>query len=86
MKTRQPKSSRRMYPSCSALTLKMVAASRDRPGDLFGDAAARVARLASEGYLADTAAWNNVVDALRELGRHLPDDEMTSTPNRSPKP
>lgn len=64
---------------CSALTLRMVEVARNRPTDLFGDAAARVSRCAFQGYLGETAAWNNVVDALRELGQHVPNDKILPT-------
>lgn len=57
-------------PTCSPLARKMLDAAKNRKGDLFGDAAKRVIRVADEGMsLYEIAQWNNVVDVLNELSK-----------------
>lgn len=56
--------------ACSPLARAMIEAAKSRKGDLFGDAAQRVIRVADKGMnLYEIAQWNNVVDVLRELSK-----------------
>lgn len=54
-------------PGRSALLIKFVNAAKEKPGDLYGDAASRVAAVARDGNLCDLAAWNRITDALRTV-------------------
>ena len=51
----------------SALVRRFLDAAKPRADDLFGTCAARLMRAAYDGYLGETAAWNNVADVIREL-------------------
>jgi hypothetical protein len=67
---------RRSAAACSPLARKMMDAAKNRKGDLFGDAAKRVIRVADEGMnLYEIAQWNNVVDVLRELSKFTENDK-----------
>ena len=67
--------------ACSPLARKMMEAAKSRKGDLFGDAAQRVIRVADEGMnLYEIAQWNNVVDVLRELSKFTENTQLTDAP------